>query len=305
MISRWAAEFPHLATERVLRAALEEDVGTGDVTTLCSVPAGARARAHLVAKEPLRLAGLPGFVRTFELLGGRSFPSVGPRHLPLLGGADLAWEFHAGEGDDVEAGARVLDVEGDARLLLTGERTALNLLQRLSGIATMAARWAARLAGTKARLVDTRKTTPGLRALEKYAVRVGGARNHRTGLFDGVLLKENHLRAAGGLGAAVAAARARVSHTLKVEVEVTCLEELDEALAAGADAVLLDNMELAAMADAVKRTAGRALLEASGGVTEERLAAIAATGVDLISAGVLTHSARAVDLSFLFETPAP
>lgn len=286
MSAAWGAEFPLLAAERVLRAALEEDVGTGDVTTLCSVPAGARARARLVAKEPLRLAGLPGFLQTFALLGGE----------------DLSWTLHAADGDDLEAGDRVLDVEGDARVLLTGERTALNLLQRLSGTATMTARWVGRLGGTRARLVDTRKTTPGLRALEKYAVRVGGAHNHRTGLFDGVLLKENHLRAAGGIAPAVAAARDRAPHTLKVQVEVTCLAELDEALTAGADAVLLDNMDIAAMAEAVRRTSGRALLEASGGVSEDRLGAIAATGVDLISAGALTHSARAVDLSLLFET---
>lgn len=280
-----AVDFPRLAADRVLRAALEEDVGAGDVTTQAAVPAGTRARAELIAKEPLRLAGLPGFVRTFELLEAE----------------ELSWELLCREGEDVASGARVLRVEGDARVLLTGERTALNLLQRLSGIATLTARWTRHLAGTRARLVDTRKTTPGLRALEKYAVRVGGGANHRTGLFDGVLLKENHLRAAGGIAAAVAGARRRAPHTLRIEVEVTSLQELREALDAGADAVLLDNMELPEMAEAVRRTGGRALLEASGGVTEERLRAIAETGVDLISAGALTHSARAVDLSFLFE----
>jgi len=278
-------EFPLLAAERVLRAALEEDVGAGDVATEATVEPGTAARAWLLAKEPLRLAGLPGFVRTFELLGDTG----------------LTWEFHARDGDDVAAGTRVLDVRGDARMLLTGERTALNLLQRLSGIATLTARWTRHLHGTAARLVDTRKTTPGLRALEKYAVRVGGGRNHRTGLYDGVLIKENHIRAAGGLRPAVARARARAPHTLRVEVEVTSLAELEEALEAGVDAVLLDNMGLEDMAEAVRRAGGRALLEASGGVAEERLRAIAETGVDLISAGALTHSARAVDLSFLFE----
>lgn len=278
-------DFPRLAADRVLRAALEEDVGAGDVTTQAAVPAGTRARAALIAKEPLRLAGLPGFVRTFELLEA----------------GELRWELFCREGEDVAAGARVLRVEGDARVLLTGERTALNLLQRLSGVATLTARWTRHLAGTRARLVDTRKTTPGLRALEKYAVRVGGGANHRTGLFDGVLLKENHLRAAGGIAPAVAGARRRAPHTLRIEVEVTNLGELREALDAGADAVLLDNMGLPEMAEAVRVTAGRALLEASGGVTEDRLRAIAETGVDLISAGALTHSARAVDLSLLFE----
>jgi nicotinate-nucleotide pyrophosphorylase (carboxylating) len=260
-------------------------VGIGDVTTLATVPEGTRARAYLVAKEPLRLAGLPGFVRTFELLDAGNF----------------VWKFHARDGDDVEAGARVLEVEGDARALLTGERTALNLIQRLSGTATLAARWVKILKGTRARLVDTRKTTPGLRALEKYAVRVGGAHNHRTGLYDGVLIKENHIRASGDIGKAVERARQGIPHTLRIQVEVTDLKELDQALEARADAILLDNMSLEAMAEAVRRTAGRALLEASGGVKEERLLSIAATGVDLISAGALTHSARAVDLSLLFE----
>ncbi len=278
--------FPLLAADRVLRAALEEDVGVGDVTTQATVPSGTPACAWLLAKEPLRLAGLPGFVRAFELLGG----------------TDLTWEFHARDGDDVEEGARVLDVRGDARVLLTGERTALNLLQRLSGIATLTARWTRLLEGTAARLVDTRKTTPGLRALEKYAVRTGGGRNHRTGLYDGVLIKENHIRAAGGLLPAVTRAQAEAPHTLRVEVEVTSLQELEDALSAGVDAVLLDNMGLEDMTEAVRRAGGRVLLEASGGVAEERLRAIADTGVDLISAGALTHSARAVDLSFLFET---
>jgi len=279
-------DFPRLAADRVLLAALEEDVGPGDITTRVTVPDGTRARAWVRAKEDLRLAGLPGFVRTFELLRG----------------ADLRWDLHARDGDDVAAGTRVLEVEGEARVLLTAERTALNLLQRLSGIATLTARWARHLAGTRARLVDTRKTTPGLRALEKYAVRVGGGANHRTGLYDGILIKENHIRAAGGVERAVAAARTGAPHTLRIEVEVTDLAELDQALEVGADAVLLDNMGLDDMAEAVRRVAGRALVEASGGVTEDRLRAIAETGVDLISAGALTHSPRAVDLSMLFET---
>lgn len=278
-------DFPFRAADRVIAAALDEDVGDGDRTTEATVPPGTRARAYLLAKEDLRLAGLPAFARVFAALGGR----------------DLSWTWHARDGDDVAAGTRVLEVAGDARVLLTGERTALNLVQRLSGIATQAARWARHLAGTGARLVDTRKTTPGLRALEKYAVRVGGAANHRTGLYDGVLIKENHIRAAGGIARAMAAARRAAPHTLRVEVEVTDLAELAQALEAGADAVLLDNMTLEGLREAVALTRGRALLEASGGVTEDRLRAIAGTGVDLISAGALTHSARAVDLSFLFE----
>lgn len=279
-------DFPREAAERVIRAALDEDVGTGDLTTLATVPEGTRARARLVAKEPLRLAGLPAFQRVFEILD--------PGH--------LHWELHAREGEDLPGGTTVLHVEGDAHCLLVGERTALNFLQRLSGIASLTARWSALLQGTRARLIDTRKTTPGLRAMEKYAVRVGGGANHRGGLFDGVLIKENHIRAAGGLTAAVAAARRRVPHTLKVEVEVTSLEEFDEALRSGTDTVLLDNMPIEDLREAATRAAGRVLLEASGGVTEDRLRSIAEAGVDLISAGALTHSARAMDLSFLFET---
>ncbi len=277
-------DFPFAAADRLIRTALEEDVGGGDITTEATVAGGTLATARLVAREPLRLAGLPGFRRVFEVLGE----------------SPLRWTVHVAEGEDVTADTRILDVEGDARTLLTGERTALNLLQRLSGIATLTARWAGRLQGTGARLVDTRKTTPGLRALEKYAVRVGGAANHRSGLYDGILIKENHLRAGGGIAACVAAARRRAPHTLRVEVEVTNLHELEQALEAGADAVLLDNMGLEGMREAVRRARGRAILEASGGVTEERLRAIAETGVNLISAGALTHSARAVDLSLLF-----
>ncbi len=276
--------FPSSAAERVLRAALDEDIGPGDVTTLAVVPPGTRVEARLLAKQDLVLAGLPGFVRAFELVG----PGV-------------TWTLQAADGARVGPGTVVAVAHGDAHVLLAAERTALNLLQRLSGIATQASEWVQELEGTRARLVDTRKTTPGLRALEKYAVRVGGAANHRFGLFDGVLIKDNHIRAAGGVAAAVAAARRNAPHTLKVEVEVTTLAELDQALAAGADAVLLDNMDLATLRRAVERAAGRAVLEASGGVTRDRLRAIAQTGVALISAGALTHSAPAADLSLLFQ----
>ncbi|NOY44802.1 MAG: carboxylating nicotinate-nucleotide diphosphorylase [Deltaproteobacteria bacterium] len=276
--------FPEAAAERVLRAALEEDIGPGDVTTRAVVPPGTRVEARLLAKQDLVLAGLPGFVRAFELVG----PGV-------------TWTLRAADGDRVDSGTVVAVAHGDAQVLLTAERTALNLLQRLSGIATQASEWVRELDGTRARLVDTRKTTPGLRALEKYAVRVGGAANHRFGLFDGILIKDNHIRAAGGVAAAVTAARRNAPHTLKVEVEVTTLAELDQALAVGADAVLLDNMDLDTLRRAVERTAGKAVLEASGGVTRDRLRAIAQTGVDLISAGALTHSAPAADLSLLFR----
>lgn len=277
--------FPLREARKLIEAALDEDVGQGDITTLATVPGDARAQARLVAKEELVLAGLPGFVETFRLLDGK-------------GGFD--WKFSYTDGDTVRKGATVLTVEGNARSLLTGERTALNLLQRLSGVATMTSRWSAELTGTKTRLVDTRKTTPGLRALEKYAVRAGGGKNHRIGLFDGVLIKENHIRAAGSIARAVSSARELAPHTLKIEVEVTNLAELDEALKAGADIVLLDNMTDSEMAEAVNRAGGRALLEASGNMSLARLKSVASTGVDLISAGALTHSAPAVDLSLLF-----
>lgn len=277
--------FPKRAAERVIQAALDEDVGGGDITTQATVPADTVVTAWLVAKQPLRLAGLPAF----------------PLVLDALGATNLHWQFFHQDGDDVARDTEVLRVTGNAWALLTCERTALNLVQRLSGIATLTQRWVAHLAGTSTRLVDTRKTTPGLRLLEKYAVRVGGGANHRTGLYDGVLLKENHLRAAGGLLRAMDRVRAAAPHTLRVEVEVTNLDELQQALEAGVDAVLLDNMTDAQLRQAVEVTAGRALLEASGNMTEERLAAVAATGVDLISAGAITHSAPAVDLSLLLE----
>jgi len=271
--------------DQIIRAALREDLGCGDVTTLAVVPAGRTARAYLLAKEPMRLAGLPAFRRVFDILGM----------------VDAVWKLSASDGDDVDAGTRILEVEGDARILLMGERTALNLLQRMSGIATAASQWSQHLEGLNCKLVDTRKTTPGLRVLEKYAVRTGGARNHRFGLFDGVLIKENHARAAGGITRAVRAARENCPHTLKIEVEVSTMEEVQEALNAGADILLLDNMDLETLRQAVKLNSGRAVLEASGGISEKKLRDVAETGVDLISAGALTHSAKAVDLSLLFE----
>jgi nicotinate-nucleotide pyrophosphorylase (carboxylating) len=279
-------DFPLNEAKRVITTALNEDVGLGDITTLSVVPEGSDATAVLMAKEPLRVAGTEAFCMTFELLDPN---------------AELEWMIYHMDGEDVQKGDAILTVKGDARLLLTGERTALNIMQRLSAIATMTADWAVALEGTKTKLIDTRKTTPGLRALEKYAVRVGGGKNHRVGLFDGILIKENHIRAAGSIKEAVAAARANAPHTLRVEVEVTDLRELEEAIDAGADAVLLDNMTNTTMKLAVKINKGRVILEASGNVRKDRLAEIAACGVDLISAGALTHSAPAVDLSLLFE----
>ncbi|TLN05297.1 carboxylating nicotinate-nucleotide diphosphorylase, partial [bacterium] len=239
----------------------------------------------LVAKEDTVLAGLPAFLRVFSLLEPES---------------EIKWSLLKKEGEEVKKGETILEGEGNSRLLLTGERTALNILQRLCGIAQMSRRWSAELSGAKTLLVDTRKTTPGIRALEKYAVRVGGAKNHRFGLYDGVLIKENHIRAAGSIKSAVAGAKKGATHLMKIEVEVTNLDEVEEALAAGADALLLDNMDNETMARAVTMTGAKALTEASGNMSLERLKEVAATGVDFISAGALTHSVKAADLSLLF-----
>jgi len=273
-----------LAIDRIIRTALEEDIGTGDVTTLATVPPGTTARAELVAKDDFVLAGIDVARRVFHLLD----PQV-------------AFEQLTEDGHQVRRGEVLAWLRGEAASLLQGERVALNLLQRMSGIATMAARFVREVEGTAATIVDTRKTIPGLRVLDKYAVRVGGAGNHRTALYDGVLIKENHIAAAGGITVAVERARARVPHTLKIEVETRNLEEVAEAVAAGADIVLLDNMSPGELREAVALVAGRALTEASGGVSLETVRAIAEIGVNLISVGALTHSVRAADISMLFQ----
>ncbi len=259
--------------------ALAEDIGPGDVTARL-VPAEQMGSATILTKSELVLAGAAAFTETYRQVD----PSV-------------RVEFSVAEGTRVPSRTAVGRVHGPARALLTGERTALNFIQRLCGIATFARACVDQVEGTRTRIVDTRKTTPGLRALEKAAVRAGGAHNHRFGLFDGVLIKDNHIAALGGVAAAVARARAEAHHLLKVECEVTTLAELDEAIAAGADVVLLDNMSTATMREAVVRAAGRVTLEASGNMTLERLAEVAATGVDLISLGALTHTVRAADIS--------
>jgi nicotinate-nucleotide pyrophosphorylase (carboxylating) len=265
-------------SELVARA-LAEDIGPGDVTARL-LPAELMGSATILTKSELVLAGAAAFTETYRQVD----PSV-------------RVEFSVAEGTRVPSRTAVGRVHGPARALLTGERTALNFIQRLCGIATFARACVDQVEGTRTRIVDTRKTTPGLRALEKAAVRAGGAHNHRFGLFDGVLIKDNHIAALGGVAAAVARARAEAHHLLKVECEVTTLAELDEAIAAGADVVLLDNMSTATMREAVVRAAGRVTLEASGNMTLERLAEVAATGVDLISLGALTHTVRAADIS--------
>jgi nicotinate-nucleotide pyrophosphorylase (carboxylating) len=270
------------AVNALVQAALAEDLGAGDLTTRLTVPAGRRARADISAKENAVIAGVPLIRKVCAAAGGAV--EVGER---------------VEDGARVGNGDALATLAGPAQTLLAVERVTLNLLQHLSGIATLTARFVAAVAGCRARIVDTRKTTPGLRVLEKYAVRVGGGFNHRQRLDDGILIKENHIVAAGGLSEAVAAARAGAPHGMKVEVECRTLREVDAALHAGAEIILLDNMSLDQLTQAVRRIAGRAVVEASGGVNLETVRAIAETGVDVISVGALTHSAPAVDLHML------
>lgn len=269
-----------LAAEPVIRAALREDMPFGDVSCDAVVDGPRRAQVRLIAKQDGVICGLDVFERTFQLLDASAFFA-----------ADVQ------EGDEVRCGQDLGAVEGDVRALLSAERVALNFLQRMSGIATHARAMAALLDGTGIRLVDTRKTTPGLRVFEKEAVRVGGAGNHRFCLSDGVMLKDNHLDAAGGIMAAVAAARERAPFVRKVEVEVETLEQVAEAVEAGADIVMLDNMDRDAMAAAVRLIDGRAEVEVSGNVDERRVAELVDLGVDYVSSGALTHSSPILDLS--------
>jgi nicotinate-nucleotide pyrophosphorylase (carboxylating) len=264
--------------ERIVQAALAEDVGVGDVTTDATVPADAVGTAELLVKEPGVVCGLEVAEATFRALD-----------------PDVRFEALADDGDSVEPPAVVARITGSQRALLTGERVALNFVGRLSGIATLTRRYVDAVDGTGASVLDTRKTTPGLRGLEKHAVACGGGRNHRFGLDDAVLIKDNHLRAAGSLSAAVELVREATE--LPVEVECETLAQVGEALELGVDAILLDNMTPPQLRDAVALTRGRARLEASGGVTLETIRAIAETGVDEISVGALTHSARSLDVS--------
>jgi nicotinate-nucleotide pyrophosphorylase (carboxylating) len=276
-----APGFPSSAdVDAIIQRALAEDIGRGDLTTDATVSPAAVVVAEVLQKSAGVVCGLPVLARVFASLDGRV------QVTPLVD-----------EGSFDTLRRTVARIEGPAAAVLTGERTALNFVQRLSGVAS-ASRTASEIVyGTPARVIDTRKTTPGLRVLEKYAVRVGGASNHRAGLDDGFLIKENHIRAAGGITPAVQAAQRRAAPGQVVEVEVTSLAELDEALAAGATLILLDNFSVDGMRAAVSRTAGRARLEASGGITFDNLADIARTGVDFVSLGALTHSAGVIDFS--------
>jgi nicotinate-nucleotide pyrophosphorylase (carboxylating) len=271
--------------DRVVDAALAEDLEGGDLTSEATVDAEARAVARAVARRDLVVCGGDVFARVFYRVD------------PALRVERMMEEGAAAKRDDV-----LWVVEGSARSILMAERTALNFAQRMAGIATLARSYVAALpAGSKTRITDTRKTTPGLRVLERYAVRTGGAHNHRDTLGSAVLIKDNHIEAAGGIGVAIERARARAPHTSKIEIEVGSLAELDEALAAGADIVMLDNFRPEDVPVAVKRVAGRALTEVSGGITLERVAELARAGVDVVSSGALTHSAPSADIALDLE----
>ena len=279
----------YLKVGRIVRQALKEDVGTGDITTALTVPDSSNSRAMIVVKGRGVIAGLDVAALVFREVEG-----VKPA--AKTAGKSVVFSPSVEDGARVEPGDIVAEIIGPTGLILIGERVALNFLQRMSGIATKTAGFVELVKHTDARIIDTRKTTPGLRILEKYAVQAGGGHNHRFGLYDAVLIKDNHIEAAGGVGEAVRRAKS-APHTVKIEVEVENIEQVNEALDAGADMILLDNMSHDQLVEAVGLCRGRAITEASGGITEESIAAIAETGVDLISVGALTHSVESLDLS--------
>lgn len=269
-----------LLIDQTIRAALSEDLGrAGDITTQATIPESARARALIVARETGVIAGSDIAIAAFRMME----PNV-------------RFDTHMTDGTAIAAGTVVLAVEGPARAILSAERVALNFMGRLSGIASLTARYVQAVKHTKARIVCTRKTTPNLRAFEKYAVRCGGGSNHRFGLDDAILIKDNHIAVAGGVVNALRAAKSFAGHLVKIEIEVDTLDQLDEVIKEGADVVLLDNMMPDQLKEAVRRVSGKMLTEASGGVNLETVAAIAESGVDMISVGALTHSAKVLDL---------
>jgi nicotinate-nucleotide pyrophosphorylase (carboxylating) len=268
------------AARILIQLALREDVGSGDLTTDNLIPAGERRNAYMIAKSSGVIAGLEVAEMVF-------------RHFDT----QLEWKPKVADGDAVTRGDVIVEFSATYRAILTGERTALNLLQRMSGIATVSAQYAAAVTGTKTRILDTRKTLPGFRLLDKYAVKAGGAVNHRIGLYDMVMIKDNHIAVAGGIANAVKNIKAAIKPDIKVEVETTTLDEVQQALDAGADIIMLDNMDNQTMKAAVGLIAGRAKTEASGNMTLEKLKEVAATGVDFISVGALTHSVMALDIS--------
>lgn len=266
-----------------IRTALMEDLGSGDLTTDAIIGPEVKGEAFLVTREQLVLAGLPVFGRVFKILD-----------------SEIEIEYHFEDGEHVEAQEKVCLLRGSLAAILKGERTALNFVQRMSGIATLTREYMKKIGSQKVRVVDTRKTTPGLRVFEKYAVRMGGGSNHRMGLFDGVLIKDNHIIAAGSITKAVSLAKEKAPHTVKVQVEVEDLAGLKEALQAGADLILLDNMAPDEIREAVKLVGGRVMVEASGGINIHNIEEIARTGVDIISSGALTHSVHSMDLGLDF-----
>ncbi|MEQ8237283.1 MAG: carboxylating nicotinate-nucleotide diphosphorylase [Syntrophomonadaceae bacterium] len=273
----------YLGLDETIKRALEEDIAHGDITTENLIAPEQKARGVFLAKTPGIVAGIEVSKRVFTLLD-----------------PDTEFEILKKDGEEIEPGDIIAVVRGRARTLLTGERTALNFLQRMSGIASQTRRLVDMIKYSKSQLVDTRKTTPGLRVLEKYAVRVGGARNHRFGLYDGVMIKDNHIQAVGSITQAISDLRQKVPHTVKIEVEVDNFEQLHEALQAGADIILLDNMDVYELAQAVEAVEGQVLLEASGGINAGNIVEVAQTGVDFISMGALTHSVHSLDISLDF-----
>ena len=273
-------QLPLFYVDDLIKAAIKEDIHYLDTTTDLMIPEESRSTARLMAKAEGVVCGLEVALRVFQLLDD-----------------SFTYQVRLPEGSEVKPGDIIAELEGRTRFLLKGERTALNLLQHMSGVATATRRAVKLVEGTPASITDTRKTLPGLRALQKYAVTVGGGKNHRFNLSDGAMLKDNHIDAAGGIPQAVAAIRDRLGHMVKLEVETRNLEEVRQALEAGADVIMMDNMDCAAMAEAVRLVDGRALLEASGGITDDTLRAVAETGVDIISIGALTHSVKAMDIS--------
>lgn len=264
----------------LIAKALIEDIGPGDITTETLIPTDVSGKAEIIAKESLILAGIDVASKVFHQID-----------------SDMSFVGNHSDGQELPSGTVIATISGSLVSLLTAERVALNLLQRLSGIATLTREYVKKIEGTKARILDTRKTTPGLRGLEKYAVRAGGGKNHRFGLFDGILIKDNHIAAVGSINEAVKRARIKAPHTLKIEVETENIEQVREAISAGADIIMLDNMGIETMEEAVKLINGKALIEASGGINLNNVRQVAETGVDFISVGALTHSARAMDIS--------
>lgn len=275
----------YLQIEEIIKQALIEDIGTGDITTLCTIPESSKSKGYLIMKEEGVVAGIDVASLVFGLTANSYYSADELLFTPMISDGELA-----------NAGQTIAMVEGSTRVILTAERTALNIVQHMCGIATRTAKFVKMVNHTKAKIIDTRKTIPGLRMLEKYAVRMGGGQNHRYGLYDAVLIKDNHIEACGGVTQAVQAAKSGIPHTIKIEVEADTLDQVEEALNAGAEMILLDNMTPDLLTRAVELCRGRAITEASGGVTEENLVAIAESGVDLISIGALTHSVKALDI---------